>query len=82
MRYRVLEYEEGRRVVFDGEGEKARSTDEIVVEPAGAGTRVTYEADLRMKGAYRVLEPFLRGTFRRIGEHALAGLQAKLDPAP
>jgi carbon monoxide dehydrogenase subunit G len=78
MRYRVAAYDEGRRVVFDGEGEKARSLDEITVEPARDGTRITYVADLRMKGAYRLLEPFLRGTFRRIGEDALAGLKATL----
>jgi carbon monoxide dehydrogenase subunit G len=81
MRYRIVAYEEGRRVVFDGEGEKARSIDEITVEPAGGGTRITYEADLRMKGAYRIVEPFLRGTFRRIGEDALVGLKATLDGA-
>jgi carbon monoxide dehydrogenase subunit G len=78
MRYRLVEYEQDRRVAFEGEGAKARSTDEIVVEPAGDGTRVVYDADLRMKGAYRILEPFLRGTFRRIGKEALAGLKSTL----
>ncbi len=67
------------RLLFEGEGAKARSTDEIVLEPAGGGTRITYRADLRMKGPYRLVEPFLRGTFDRMGREAMAGLKGRLD---
>ena len=82
FRYRIAEAEEGRRLLFEGEGAKARSSDEIVLEPAGSGTRLTYRADLRMKGPYRLAEPFLRGTFERMGTEAMAGLKAKLDALP
>lgn len=81
FRYRVTEYVEGRRLVLEGEGEKARSVDTIVFEPAGSGTRITYEADFSLKGVYRLAEPFLGATFRALAAKALAGLHAKLDSA-
>ncbi len=77
--YVVTAYDEGRRIVLHGEGAKALSDDTIVVESRDGRTRVTYEADLRLKGVYRVVEPFLGSTFTRMGDDALAGLQAQLD---
>ena len=79
FRYTVTTYEENRRVVLEGEGAKARSTDEVVFAAAGAGTRITYEADLRLKGLARVAEPFLQGAIEKMGRDALAGLKAALD---
>jgi hypothetical protein len=79
FRYEVLELVEGERIVIRGEGDKATSDDTILFEPAGTGTRVTYEADLRMKGAWRLAEPFLGGTFAEMGRKALAGLKRELD---
>jgi carbon monoxide dehydrogenase subunit G len=76
--YVVTDYEEGSRVALRGEGEKALSDDVITVAPRGSGARVTYEADLRLKGLYRVAEPFLRSTFQRMGDAALDGLAARL----
>lgn len=81
FRYRVTEYVEGRRLVLDGEGDKARSVDTIEFEATARGTRITYEADFRMKGVYRLVEPFLGGTFRKLAATALAGLRATLGPA-
>lgn len=80
--YVVTEYEEGVRVALRGEGEKAVSDDVITVEPDAGGSRVAYEADIRLKGVYRVAEPFLRSTFERMGDAALDGLAARLARAP
>lgn len=77
--YEVTALEPGRRIVLSGEGDRATSVDEITFEPAGAGTRITYEADLRLKGLLRVAEPFLGGTTSEMGRKALAGLEAALD---
>lgn len=76
--YVVTELEDGSRIALRGEGDKARSVDVISVAAGGSGTRVTYEADLRLKGVYRVAEPFLRSTFRQMGDDALDGLAARL----
>jgi carbon monoxide dehydrogenase subunit G len=75
--YVVTELED-MRVALRGDGEKALSDDVITVADGGAGSRVIYEADIRLKGVYRVAEPFLRSMFRRMGDEALDGLVARL----
>ena len=77
--YVVTEYEDGNRIALRGEGEKALSDDVITVTATADGTRVGYEADLRLKGVFRVAEPFLRSTVARMGDDALDGLAAKLS---
>ena len=76
--YVVTAFEDGERIALRGEGEKALSDDVITVAAAADGTRVGYEADLRLKGVFRVAEPFLRATFARMGDDALDGLAARL----
>jgi carbon monoxide dehydrogenase subunit G len=77
--YTVTAFEQDRRIVLDGEGEKATSLDTIAFEPApGGGTRITYSADFKLKGILRVAEPFLSGTFKALAKKALDGLSAKL----
>lgn len=78
--YTVTALEPGRRIVLRGEGDKATSDDDIAFEAtADGGTRITYDADLRMKGVLRAVEPFLGGAIRTMGAKALAGLKAALD---
>ena len=78
--YVVTAFDEGRRRVrLLGEGEKARSRDEVSVDRVAGKTRISYEAEIRLKGALRTVEPFLGGAFRRMGDAALDGLQRRLD---
>jgi carbon monoxide dehydrogenase subunit G len=78
--YVVTEHEPDRRLVLQGEGEKATSEDVIAFAPTDdGGTRITYEADLRFKGALRVVEPLMGGAIRKMGAKALAGLEAALS---
>ena len=79
FRYRVTEFDEGRRIVLAGDGEKARSVDEIVVEPAGSGSRITYRAEITLKGLRRIAEPLLKPMVNQTGEDAVAGLKRTLD---
>ena len=80
--YTVTAFEQGRRIVLDGVGEKATSLDTIAFEPVGdGGTRITYAADFELKGVLRVAEPFLGGTFKALARKALEGLAAKLGNA-
>ncbi len=76
--YVVTEFEEGKRIALHGEGDKALSDDVIAVSASGNGTRVLYEAEIRLKGARRIAEPFLGSTFKRMGDDALDGLAARL----
>ncbi len=79
LEYRIEEIDPPRRVVLRAENAAIRSTDVIEVSPlAGGGSKVTYEATLRAKGAALVLAPLLGVALRRIGDRAAAGLRAAL----
>ena len=77
--YVVTSFERDRRIVLAGDGQRARSTDEVTFEPAAVGTRLAYTADIHLKGVYRLAEPFLASVFSRMGDEALAGLKSVLD---
>lgn len=77
--YVVTEFEQERRVVLAGNGDRAQSVDEISVEPAGDGSRIIYIVDFHLKGIYRPASPLLVPVLSRMGDHALAGLKAALD---
>ncbi len=79
FRYVVRELEPERRIVIHGDGEKATSDDTITFESTPGGTRIIYRAELKLKGFLRVAEPFLAGTFSRMGREALAGLREQLS---
>lgn len=77
-----LEYEivalDDARVVLRAESERLTGVDEITVEPAGDGSAVTYDADLALNGAARLLDPLLSLVFRRMAGRAAAGLRTAL----
>ena len=54
------------------------SHDTITVVPEGSGSAVTYDADLRLVGARRVLDLPLHAAFQVIGRRAQGGLRAAL----
>ena len=57
----------------------SRSVDEITFTATATGTNVTYEADLRGRGAFRLADPLLVPVFRRIGNRARDGLQEAIN---
>lgn len=77
--YRVVEYDAPRSIRLIGESSKIVSSDRMTFEPLGDGTRVTYEADLSLKGIFKLAEPLLRLGFRRVGDRALEGLRQTLS---
>lgn len=78
MVYRITEWDPPRRVVLEGEGNRISAVDRISFLPSAAGSSVEYQADIRMKGVYRVAEPFLAKFFRKIGDGAVEGLDRRL----
>jgi carbon monoxide dehydrogenase subunit G len=54
--YRIVEYDPPTAVTFRGENASAVSLDRITFEPSDGGTRVTYDADLTLKGWLRVAQ--------------------------
>lgn len=77
--YVVSAFDENRRVVLSGDGERARSVDEITFTEAGPKTRIVYVADIHLKGVLRLAEPLLEPTMNKMGDAALAGLKSVLD---
>jgi carbon monoxide dehydrogenase subunit G len=79
MEYAITTFEPPRRVVLEGHGSGVFAVDDIRFAPIAAGTRIDYVADIRLRGAMRLLTPFTGGTFKRIARDARDGMQRALD---
>jgi carbon monoxide dehydrogenase subunit G len=76
MTYVTTEYVRPTRVVLEGDGPRLTARDTIGFEATGdGGTRILYEADLRLKGLAKLAAPALNGAFGEMGRKALAGMQ-------
>ncbi|MGA2319445.1 MAG: SRPBCC family protein [Solirubrobacteraceae bacterium] len=75
LTYRVIEFDPPRAVTVRAENLTVVSLDRITFDALGEGTRVTYDADLRLKRPLRPADPLLVLAFNRIGDAALAGLR-------
>ena len=78
LRYTLLEHDAPHRILVRGANRVVTSTDTITLVPVGGGTRVTYDAHLRLHGPWRVLDVVLQRLFRPMAEAAVAGLQREL----
>ena len=79
MEYRIRDFDRPRRVVLIGSGSNVNAVDDIRFEEAATGTIVDYTADITLGGLLRFAEPFLGGTFKKIGRDAAAGMDAALE---
>lgn len=79
LRYETTAFDAPKRFVIVADAKSLRSDDVITVVPDGDGCRVTYAADLKMKGAFAVVNPLFGLIFDRIGDKAAAGLRVFLD---
>jgi hypothetical protein len=82
MTYVTTEYWRPHRVVLRGEGPRVKAVDTIEFAPVPGGTRITYEADLRLTGLATLAAPFLGGAFSRMGKAAIAGMKDWLGAPP
>lgn len=55
-----------RQLVFVGTNKSSTSTDTITVEAAGAGSTISYRADLEMNGAAKLLNPAMKLIFEKL----------------
>jgi hypothetical protein len=79
LRYRTVEYGPTANLLVVAETSRLISTDRVTVHVVGDTTIVTYDADLRLKGALRFADPILALMFGRIGDRAAAGLRRVLE---
>jgi carbon monoxide dehydrogenase subunit G len=80
--YRVVEFDPPSAITFRGANGSVVSLDRLTFEPFGGGTRVTYDAQLTLKGVFKVVDPLLAVAFRRVGDRALAVLRERLARGP
>jgi carbon monoxide dehydrogenase subunit G len=76
--YRIVDYDQPNAVTFRGENSTVVSSDRITLAPAGAGTRIVYDAQLTLKGPLKLADPLLALAFKRVGDRALAGMRHAL----
>lgn len=72
--YQVVKLAPGSEIVLAASSRLLRATDRIVVDPAGDGAVVSYQADVRLRGPLALLDTLLRPGFRAVGQRAAAGL--------
>jgi hypothetical protein len=78
--YVTVAAERPRRVVFAAETNSVAVRDEARIRPLpDGGTFVTWDADLRLKGARRLFDPLLRLAFARLSRRAARGLNRQLN---
>jgi carbon monoxide dehydrogenase subunit G len=81
LTYRIVEYQPPHAVTLLGENASVISRDRITLESTTAGARVTWDADLALRGVLRIADPLLGLAFKRVGDRALAGLRRTLAPS-
>ncbi len=80
LRYDTITYDAPTTVVAFADGRLLTSRDTITVKPddSGAGSVVTYDAVLKLKGPLALADPLLGVSFKKIGDRAGVGLVAAL----
>lgn len=78
LRYRVRDFEQNRRIVFEALTKSLRSVDALIFTPRSGGCEMTYDADLRFTGVATVANPPLAMVFRRVGNRARDSLRELL----
>ena len=82
LRYRIVQIDPPSRVVLEAETPTLRSVDTITFEKTAAGTRVTYDANLALRGLLYVADFSLHLLFQQIGGRALRGMREALARLP
>jgi uncharacterized protein YndB with AHSA1/START domain len=77
--YTTVEAEPPHHVVFSAETDLVAIRDEARIGPILDGSTVTWDADLQLRGPWRVFDLPLRAAFGRLGDSAERGLRERLN---
>lgn len=78
--YEMKEFERPSRFVLEADEDHVRSLDTIEITPKGSGATVTYNAQLELKGAFKLADPILGMGLSKAGSEARDCLERKLNP--
>ena len=70
------------KLVFVGTNKSSTSTDTITVVPDGAGSKLTYRADLEMNGAAKLLNPVMKLVFEKLANDTEKQMVSVLNGLP
>jgi hypothetical protein len=79
MEYRITELVAPERLVLIGEGSGVWTEDILTFTETASGTQVDYQAEIRLNGALRLVQPFLGRYFDNLGEGVKVGMKRELD---
>jgi hypothetical protein len=79
MEYRITEYEPPSRLVLIGEGSGIWTEDVLTFSETPEGTRVDYQAEIKLSGVLGVVQPLLGRAFDGIAKGAVGGMKQQLD---
>lgn len=80
MRYEVVEYEPGRRVVLEGGSDAVHTRDEIEVADAdGGGAAVTYTVHVELQGRAKVGTPLMGPAIEKIASDGQRRMREVLE---
>ena len=69
-------------LVFVGTNKSSTSTDTITVKPDGTGSKLSYRADLEMKGAAKLLNPVMKLVFEKLASETEKQMVSVLNGLP
>lgn len=78
LTYELTCHDDGR-LVFVGKNKTATSTDDISVVPEGAGSTITYHAEIIFHGVAKIADPFLRSEFEKLGDATVESMTKTLN---
>jgi uncharacterized protein YndB with AHSA1/START domain len=80
LHYRVVEYEPGRRIVFEGGNDTVHTRDEMLFQQDSTGrTSVTYIVDVQLNGAAKLAQLLIPVLMKKIADDGADGMQTRLD---
>ena len=79
LRYRTTHYDPPTTIVARAQSRLLTSLDTITVREDGAGSIVTYDAEVTLNGPLGLADPLLGVGFKRVGDRATEGLITALD---
>jgi uncharacterized protein YndB with AHSA1/START domain len=84
LTYVVVELVPNRQISLRGENKTVIANDTMAFRETGTGngrtrTEVTYTADFTFKGAAKLIAPFLKPAFTRLGDEAETGMASALS---
>jgi carbon monoxide dehydrogenase subunit G len=79
LTYEVTQYAPPHEVVLHATSSLLSATDSIVVSADGNGAKVSYSAEIRLRGPLVLLDPLLGRGFAAVGDRATNGLAQALS---